>query len=155
MSAALAAARKRRAPASATPEPAPQQVQSQQPAGGLTLPQVIAVIDTRLVTLEKFMKSQQDNTVKPSENISIAPSTGELDDIVNEFNSRYAILAEEIENIKNIVLNLQSYTMNVNKTLLEERVHVLSEITPTSMKLDTTEQLEQIREFDISEINGI
>jgi hypothetical protein len=154
MSAALAAARKRRAPASAIPDPVPTQVQPQQNASGLTLPQVIAVVDSRLTVLEKFMKSQQETT-KSTENISIAPSTGELDDIVNEFNSRYTILAEEIENIKNIVLNLQSYTMNVNKTLLEERVHVLSEITPPQGFVEKTDNLEQIQEFSLEEINGI
>ena len=38
------------------------------------------------------------------------------------------MLAEEIINLKNIVLNLQSYTMEVNKTLMEERVRILSDV---------------------------
>ena len=40
-------------------------------------------------------------------------------------------MAVEIENLKNIVLSLQSYTMDVNKMLLEERVRFLSD-TETS-----------------------
>jgi len=41
--------------------------------------------------------------------------------VLDEFNARFEIMAEEIANIKSIVLSLQSYTMNVNKMLLEER----------------------------------
>ena len=126
MSTALAAARKRRAPASLAPEPTVQQSQDQAPpSAGLTLPQVIAVIDKRLITLEQFMKSQQQSDV--SADIRETESSPAVAEIIEEFNSRYTILAEEIDNLKNIVLNLQSYTMNVNKTLLEERIQVLSD----------------------------
>lgn len=129
MSTALAAARKRRAPASLAPEPPVQQTQSAQnqgqPSAGLTLPQVIAVIDKRLITLEEFVKSQQQSDV--SADIRETESSPAVAEIIEEFNSRYTILAEEIDNLKNIVLNLQSYTMNVNKTLLEERIQVLSD----------------------------
>ena len=41
---------------------------------------------------------------------------------MDEFNARFELLADEIANMKNIVLSLQSYTMDVNKMLLEERV---------------------------------
>jgi hypothetical protein len=44
-----------------------------------------------------------------------------------EFNNRFEILAEELVDLKNIVLNLQTYTMSVNKKLLEQ-----SEIIPAS-----------------------
>ena len=50
------------------------------------------------------------------------------EDILNEINSRFELLAEEISNIKDIVLKLQSYTMDVNKTLLEERINVFSDL---------------------------
>jgi len=141
MSAAIAAARKRRAPASAqTTESASLQTNTQsantQPSG-LTLPQVIALVDRRLIALEQHMKTQQETPAQKNETVE---STANLDVIVEEFNSRYAILAEEIENIKNIVLNLQSYTMEVNKTLLEERVRVLSDIEHPvqTLKIDNT-----------------
>ena len=48
-------------------------------------------------------------------------SQTQIKEIVEEFDKRYELLAEEIVNLKNIVLNLQSYTMEVNKTLYDER----------------------------------
>ena len=48
--------------------------------------------------------------------------------MAEEFNNRYELLASEIQNIKDVVLKLQSYTMEVNKTLMEERVRILSDI---------------------------
>ena len=38
------------------------------------------------------------------------------------------LLADEINNMKDIVLKLQSYTMEVNKTLMEERINVFSDL---------------------------
>jgi hypothetical protein len=105
--------------------------QNQQPSS-LTLPQVINVIDNRLVVLEKFMRETKQNPVSVSyndtsmqeknsfnaiENVSI----NDFNNIINEFNSRFELFAQEITEIKDIVLKLQSYTMDVNKTLLEER----------------------------------
>jgi hypothetical protein len=132
MSQSLASAKRRRAPAQEMPANniAPQsQSQSQIQSGGLTLPQVIQIVDKRLIVLEKFMT--ETKTVGPVENSDIAieedmPSS--LSEVVDEFNQRYEMLAEEIVNIKNIVLSLQSYTMEVNKKLLEERIHILSDV---------------------------
>jgi hypothetical protein len=132
MSASLAAAKKRRAPASAqTPSPtaySPNQTvpssQSQygQPAG-LTLPQVISLVDKRLITLETIVKNSpllNDGAVGQQTQI---PSN--ITEVLDEFNARTERLAEEIENLKNIVLSLQTYTMDVNKMLLEERAQLL------------------------------
>ena len=38
------------------------------------------------------------------------------------------MLAQEVADLKDIVLKLQSYTMDVNKTLFEERIQVLSDM---------------------------
>jgi hypothetical protein len=154
MSTALAAARKRRAPASLAPEPpVPQTAQNQaQPSAGLTLPQVIAVIDKRLITLEEFVKSQQQTEVSADINeTNISPAVAE---IIEEFNSRYTILAEEIDNLKNIVLNLQSYTMNVNKTLLEERIQVLSDADVMPRKNITISPDSETRVDYLEQIGG-
>ena len=135
MSQGLAAARKRRAPASLTPTnvaPPPstgfQQTQPN-PAMGLTLPQVIALVDQRLVVVETFMKNMQSSDTTgfaAQSNASIPDSNS--NSILEEINSRYDLLAEEVINLKNIVLNLQSYTMEVNKTLMEERIRILSDV---------------------------
>lgn len=168
MSTALAAARKRRAPASLASEPVATQ-NAAQPAqsanAGLTLPQVIALVDRRLIALEQYVKTQKEADAKHPEPVttSTVESSPVIDSVVDEFNSRYTILAEEIENLKNIVLNLQSYTMEVNKTLLEERVRVLSDIEQPArtLKIDNArvsfstekqiEYLEDIGEFSMSE----
>jgi hypothetical protein len=41
--------------------------------------------------------------------------------MTNEINNRFEILAREISDLKEIVIKLQSYTMDVNKVLLTEK----------------------------------
>jgi|1048.fasta_scaffold57974_1 hypothetical protein len=107
----------------------------------MTLPQVIAYVDKRLCVLEAFMgetKTQLKN--EPSKTVSFAPApapaqentsqsmTNNMQEVVDEFDKRYQLLAEEIENLKNIVLSLQSYTMDVNKMLLEDRARIYAQL---------------------------
>ena len=148
MSQGLAAARKRRAPTSvlpSNPPPTPtsgQQVQPPNPAVGLTLPQVIALVDQRLVVVETFMKNAQQGGIVSSSNAS---ENVETNSVLEEINSRYDLLAEEVINLKNIVLSLQSYTMEVNKTLMEERIRILSDVmepVENSPVLDNTTVVE-------------
>jgi hypothetical protein len=120
MSAANSAAKKRRAPPSTEPirPQASMSAPATNPNVGLTLPQVISLIDKRLVHLETLSKetvSDTSNGEVESEREHISP------EILDEFNARFEIMAEEIANLKNIVMNLQMYTMEVNKQLLEER----------------------------------
>ena len=76
----------------------------------------------------------------------------QLSEITEEFNSRYAILAEEIDNVKSMLLKLQTYTMEVNKTLLEERIRILSDVekAPTITELAVQDLAENIG-FSISD----
>jgi len=135
MSASIAAAKKRRAPAQQTAPPAPVPTRNLTPAQpmsspGLTLPQVIALVDQRLISLETGMRELR--TATPREETELPEVPSNLTEVLEEFNSRFESLADEIGNLKNIVLSLQSYTMDVNKMLLEERVRILSE-DPKSM----------------------
>ncbi len=123
MSQANAAARKRRAGgASLSDSPvsvsrgAPVQ---ETPKAGLTLPQVISLVDKRLLTLETFMRDQQQGS-------TIQSASSNNDELADEFNTKFEMLAGEVEAIKDIVLKLQAYTMEVNKTLYEERIQMLS-----------------------------
>lgn len=146
MSRALASARARRANISTSD---PVSVSSQrsntmenQPApAGLTLPQVIALVDSRLVTLEKFMKDTQEQpprAIRFEDQSAIDGTTqGELDqdefetpivEVLEDFNNRFSVLANEIAELKDIVIKLQSYTMDVNKTLMNDRVRILSDL---------------------------
>ena len=119
-----------------------QQQQTQQQPAGLTLPQVIAVVDRRLILLETFMKETKESKDK-KENIIMTPMTSnanstendtpfvtdiELNTVIDEFNNRFEILATEINEMKDILLKLQSYTMDVNKMLLNERIQIFSDI---------------------------
>ena len=145
MSASIAAARKRRGvaekPAPLQSPPVTQQ-QVNQPVG-LTLPQVITLVDKRLGILETFMKNQTDNNQNTmpnnSQSLNIDVVKDEIENMAEEFNSRYELLATEIQSIKDIVLKLQSYTMDVNKMLMEERVRILSDVEHENITIDEDE----------------
>ena len=105
MSAANNAAKKRRAGIIVE---TPQQVQQPAPQpSGLTIYQVVALFDKRLTTLEK---SFSEESAIPSVPTSIDHE---------EFSSRFDILAQEIDSLKQTVMALQTYTMSVTKLLLE------------------------------------
>jgi len=122
---------------------------------GFTLPQVIAVVDKRLTNLEAFMKDVKANgqmnvqvnnqSAKPNVSFSLdgdsqgtsdssayVPSSA-FNDMVSEFNNRFEILAVELASLKDTIIKLQTYTMDVNKTLMEERVHVFSDLGNTTI----------------------
>jgi hypothetical protein len=133
MSRAMANARQRRAGLSA-PEPAvatkPVGSNTGSAGGGLTLQQVVALIDTRLTRLEKFQKDAQgpSGVEKSVQFVNSEETPSNLSQVLDDFNARFMMLAEEIAQIKDVVMRLQSYTMDVNKMLLEERVNVLSDL---------------------------
>ena len=118
-----------------------------QPSQGLTLPQVIAVMDKRLINLETFMK--ESTTSKNLEHIVSKPSKNDEpvfnNNVIEEINMRFDLLAAEFDAMKDIILKLQSFTMDVNKTLLDERVHIFSELgnggnSPNDNKIDLSLQ---------------
>jgi hypothetical protein len=136
MSAALSSARRRRAgPETVAAPGAARQTTpqsnfpgSQQPnmAVGLTLPQVIAVVDKRLTALEEL--SQSNNSSKEEGQVP-----NNVKEILDEFASRFDIIADELASMKDIIMKLQTYTMEVNKTLHEERIRILSD-APTPLE---------------------
>lgn len=148
MSAALSSARRRRAGPEAvapppgvrqtTPQPnfPGQQQQRQQPnmAPGLTLPQVIALVDKRLNNLEVFMQNQSSE----SETFDM----NQFKSVFDEYNTRFDIIAEELASLKDTVMKLQTYTMEVNKTLMEDRIRILSEEpTPLEKALNAVDNM--------------
>lgn len=138
MSSANAAAKKRRAPTSSEPIPTRPGTPSAQTGPnpnisntGLTLPQVISLVDRRLTTLETFMNTTTANNTSAG---TVSASKEVDSEQLEDFNSRFDVLAEEIANMKNIVLSLQSYTMDINKVLMEERIRILSEVNSEEEK---------------------
>lgn len=136
MSRAIASARQRRAGIT-QPEPPPPPAVKPTEQSGLTLQQVIALIDTRLVKLEKFMKeSSNSNDISTNSKVQFSQDIIQKDgtevvditSILDDYNSRFMLLAEEIASLKDALLKLQTYTMDVNKMLLDERVNILSDL---------------------------
>jgi len=124
------------------PEP---MVQQQPPAGaGLTLPQVIALVDKRLVNLETFMKETKSQVPKQTVPLAPMPSvqpsvpSADLDDaLVEEINTKFELLATEVAELKDMIVKLQSFTMEVYKKMFEERIQLLSDVGDNgSMKFD-------------------
>jgi hypothetical protein len=154
MSAALSSARRRRAgPEAVAPAPGVRQTNPQpsfpgaqiQPnigsSSGLTLQQVIDLVDKRLNTLEDFMQ----NSVSSGHNVS---EEFEFKTIMDEYNSRFDIIADELASMKDILLKLQSYTMEVNKTLMQDRIRILSDV-PTPLEKALAEEKPEQKENNI------
>jgi hypothetical protein len=143
MSNSIAAAKRRRAGvAEQAPAPAPpptpnggSQDQGQIPSR-LTLPQIISMLDARLVRLEKSqiaapVADQPALIDTPEGSVSVS-------DYVVEMDHKFGVLVEEITNLKDIVLKLQSYTMDVNKMLVDERINIMSEFQSPEKKDEET-----------------
>jgi len=141
MSSSNAAAIRRRAginPPAPTPAPTSNQRQSssassmassaqaQDAPRKLTLQEVISVFDKRISKLEENVKSASNQTSTVTQASSDTPSN--LNEILGEFNMRFEVLADEISTLKDTILRLQTFTMDVNKMLLNERVRVLSDL---------------------------
>jgi hypothetical protein len=113
-----------------TPQPNfPGQPQQTNMAPGLTLPQVIALVDKRLNNLEVFAQKQSNSQSSDSESLN----TNQLKPVFDEYSTRFDIIAEELASLKDTILKLQTYTMEVNKTLMEDRIRILSE-EPTPLE---------------------
>lgn len=123
-SAALAKKRRANEP---PPPPVTSRMQPEvkpQPMTGLTLPQVIALIDNRLTSLEKSKdKEIMENRLNILEaRIALEPSSSsDLDELLQDYQERFSLLATQITDVKDMLMKLQSYTMDVNKMLLEQR----------------------------------
>ena len=157
MSQGNSAARNRRAGGASfepqNPPQAPRTVPGQQtPANGLTLLQVIAVVDARLIKLETFMKeTQSKGPIAQVQTQAPVQAPVQSDDILSEFDEKFEVLANEIADLKDIVLKLQSYTMDVNKMLMEERINVLSDIGETELVSDAPKK--EVT-FNLSEVEN-
>ena len=107
----IAAAKRRRAGGDPTPPPPiPQQTQSQSQqmeAPKITIQQAFGIIDGRLSALEKATKPDTTN------------STVSLE-YMEEMDAKFLMLAEEITAMKDIVLKLQAFTMEVNQKMSEK-----------------------------------
>ena len=113
--ASLSAAKKRRAAGANNNDNIsvpPRDFNSNKPSSGLTMQQVISTFNTRITKLEK--------------NIDDKPINNDMQVSSDEIDTRFQILVNEIQELKDMVLKVQSFTMEVNKTLFNERIKLLS-----------------------------
>ena len=120
---------------SAPPPPPPP------PGARMTFQQVISLIDNRLIALEKGAKSQTDST-----------TTRLTDQALNDLDAKFMMLAEEITVMKDVIMKLQSFTMDVNKTLFEERIQIMSEMNDHIKAQVTDETGDDIRAENVSDV---
>ena len=92
--------------------------------------QLLNELDSRVNLIEESLQNT-DSSNKPN-----------IIDIIDEFNSRFEMMATEISDLKDTIFKLQSYTMDVNKMLLDERIQILSEIP--------TQSSDDIKNLDIN-----
>lgn len=130
---------------SQSPETVNGQANMQRP---MSLQQVISVFDKRLLHIEGYIlknggltnqPTKVDNSVVTKDMESLKESIREnLDGQFSEFDHRYQLLANEIANLKQIVLKLQSYSLEINKSLMDERSEILSRLNNVQEKVEET-----------------
>lgn len=103
----------------------------------LTMTEMITLLNSRIVVLEK--------NINQDTNVNVVQNQQELQSLANEINIRFELFANEIANMKDTVMKLQTYTMDVNKMLMNERIQILSNVEQTDIdepefqELDTNE----------------
>ena len=112
-------------------------------ASGLTLQQVIQIVDKRLLNLEQYVTQQQAKTLDNQEASINEEIPSNFNDILSEFDDRFQLLAQELADVKNMLLKLQSYTMDVNKTLMEERIRIFSDLEPIVEEKQENQEITQ------------
>ena len=142
MSGSLASAKAKRAGIAPTiPVPAPQPVQSvqgQQMQTKFTFQQIVTVIDGRLTKLEQDMKSKVAPAPAP---VQVQTKDQVTKSQMEEMENKFMMLAEEITTMKDVIMKLQAFTMDVNKTLFEERIQIMSDVC--TIKADDIEEKEK------------
>lgn len=133
----------------------------------MSLQQVITVFDKRLLVLEKaIIDNKIEVSATPTNSVN-SELTAELNTNMietlredlkltlteqsSEFDYRTQMMAEEINNLKEIVMKLQSYTLDVNRMLIEERIQISSN-TMNNIQIQSDETL---KEEDLDIIDNV
>lgn len=93
----------------------------------LSISDAFKMVNERLVNLEK--------------GISVSSNINQTE-VVQEYENRFNLIAEEIGELKETVLKLQTFTMDVNKTLYDERIKILGDIDKPKDSVFNIETLE-------------
>tara|TARA_Y100000022_G_C13252123_1_gene377725 strand:+ start:282 stop:689 length:408 start_codon:yes stop_codon:yes gene_type:complete len=98
-----------------------------EPQSNLSINDAFKMVNERLINLEKGLTSSS-NSVQP--------------DIIQEYDNRFNLVAQEIGELKETVLKLQTFTMDVNKTLYDERIKILGDLDKPKESVFNIESLE-------------
>jgi hypothetical protein len=133
MSSSNAAAIRRRVGAQAAPitpsnsssnlTPIPENSSSEKKNKILTMTEMVTLLNSRVNAIEKGTDVSSTNNTQE-----------ELRLLADEINVRFELFANEIANMKDTVMKLQSYTMDVNKMLVNERIQILSNMEQTEIQ---------------------
>lgn len=108
--------------------PAQQRIAEPSATPAFTLQQVITMLDSRLTNVEKQIAG--GTTEQPSKKINeVVDKVNDIATYMTDVDARFNMLIDEIDTLKNTILLLQTYTMDVNKKLVDERF-ALSSPTP-------------------------
>lgn len=147
MSASNAAAIRRRAANQEQDQPKPvqetTQTTTQRPK---TVTELVVQLNARVNELEQKVDISGNNIPE------------NLQNIIQEYNMRFDIIAEEISVLKDTVLKLQTYTMDVNKMLLNERIHILSDAStnkPIHIENIDMNRSNLLSEISLEETNSV
>jgi hypothetical protein len=117
MSSALARARNRRGGTQETiqknqqpPTPPPSPSNNQRPN---TINDIFNTIKIRLDGLEENQKDMAGNSSFSEE-------------LISEYEARFETILNEITQMKDVIMKLQTFTMEVNKSLYDDRINILS-----------------------------
>ena len=113
-------------------------VQQNTTRGSISLQSIIGTLNTRITKLEQ-------NSINNNTNDNNVDGTN-LD--IDEINTRFDIIVNEIAEIKDIILKLQTFTMEVNKNLYDERIQILSNDYQDNINI--TDETAVIDQIDIS-----
>ena len=127
MSGSLASAKAKRAGINPPPSTiSPRSQAPPTPPGGgvrLTVPQVLVMLESRITKLETGVRSAPVSKPTPP-----APAQTDFQSTLDDMESKFMMLAEEISTMKDVIMKLQAFTMDVNKTMFEERIQIMSDI---------------------------
>ena len=98
-----------------------------EPPSNLSVNDAFKMVNERLVNLEKGFTGS-NNSVQS--------------DIIQEYDNRFNLVAQEIGELKETVLKLQTFTMDVNKTLYDERIKILGDLDKPKESVFNIENLE-------------
>ena len=113
-----------------------------------TINEALRFLNNRIDTIENNISNNQTNTPTMIDN-----------EVIEEYENRFDLIIQEINNLKDAMLKLQSFTMVVNKQLFEERINILSSNDDISdaddlqKMIDNSNNIVEINDFDNNDVD--